>query len=377
MMHPMLLVTLLLSLTSFTYANDKVTEQDKAPTSLRAHDQYIEGYISAWLDARYPDTPIEMHVEDGVAYIDAMPQDKAVEQELLTAMHHFPLAKSVEVNPDCYENCEQIKPCGVWFPEHVLMPAFIADPRRYCIGAQFRFHEPVVDNTAVEVTFGSQVPLYRWNNVGCSACDLEVGIEAGVFSLFDIEDISSPLINSDFLVAIPVTLRCHCWNFRFRLIHESSHLGDEFIVNNPDSINDKSSPNYRKNPSEERIDLFVTYNFARDFRVYAGYGYIFVSDNSFSKHANYIEYGFEAPLAKRCSFGQLCGIPFLALNMKHMEDLDWHGDANASLGFEFGRCSCLSRKFRVSLDYRKGYSRHGQFAKRKTEHVGMKISLGY
>src|SRR5207244_11521603 len=60
--------------------------------------------------------------------------------------------------------------------------------------------------------------------------DWEVAIAAGVFSQFNMQSATNDLINTDYLVGLPVTYRHGSWTTRFRLYHQSSHLGDEYLL---------------------------------------------------------------------------------------------------------------------------------------------------
>src|SRR3989454_12545257 len=53
---------------------------------------------------------------------------------------------------------------------------------------------------------------------------------AGVFSQFNMQSATNDLINTDYLVGLPLTYRHGSWATRFRLYHQSSHLGDEYLL---------------------------------------------------------------------------------------------------------------------------------------------------
>ncbi len=57
----------------------------------------------------------------------------------------------------------------------------------------------------------------------------------GVFQ-FDLSAPSSDLINTDYVVGVPLSWRSGGWSTRVRLYHQSSHLGDEFLLGRPGSI---------------------------------------------------------------------------------------------------------------------------------------------
>jgi hypothetical protein len=44
---------------------------------------------------------------------------------------------------------------------------------------------------------------------------------------------STDLINTDYVVGIPLSWRSSLFSTRVRLYHQSTHLGDEFVPHNP------------------------------------------------------------------------------------------------------------------------------------------------
>ena len=73
------------------------------------------------------------------------------------------------------------------------------------------------------------------------------------------------LINSDYQLGFPVTPREGPFSARIRLYHQSSHLGDEFLLNNPQVT--------RVNYSFEEADAVGSFEY-RWLRLYAGGGYL-------------------------------------------------------------------------------------------------------
>jgi Protein of unknown function (DUF1207) len=55
----------------------------------------------------------------------------------------------------------------------------------------------------------------------------EVGIQTGVFGLFDLDAPSTDLVDTDYLVGFPA-YRARNVSAMARFFHQSSHLGDEF-----------------------------------------------------------------------------------------------------------------------------------------------------
>ena len=51
-----------------------------------------------------------------------------------------------------------------------------------------------------------------------------------VYAQFDLNRPSYDLINADYLIGLPLTFRFDRFSGRARLYHQSSHLGDEFVL---------------------------------------------------------------------------------------------------------------------------------------------------
>lgn len=113
-------------------------------------------------------------------------------------------------------------------------------------------------STQVDVAIGGTLRLWRattWDGGGAI-----LGLQTGVFGRFDLEGSANALIASDWLIGIPLEARRYAWSARFRFVHWSAHLGDEFLRDNDAR---------RLDFTFEAIDLLM----ARDFgavRIYGG-----------------------------------------------------------------------------------------------------------
>lgn len=114
------------------------------------------------------------------------------------------------------------------------------------------------------VSAGGGWSLWSWRSgKGCDG--LMIGIDGGVHAQFDLGTPSRGLANADYQVALPVTWRRGRWSGRVRLHHQSSHLGDEYLLAHPDVE--------RVNLSLEALEALIAVDVER-FRVYAGGGLI-------------------------------------------------------------------------------------------------------
>jgi hypothetical protein len=68
---------------------------------------------------------------------------------------------------------------------------------------------------------------------------LQLSVEGALFAQFNLDSASHDLINADYTIGIPATYRHGDNSLRFRIYHQSSHLGDEFLqsINTPEQIN--------------------------------------------------------------------------------------------------------------------------------------------
>lgn len=80
------------------------------------------------------------------------------------------------------------------------------------------------------VSFGGEFGF--WGLRQPDGCDgLQVSLFGVVFSQFNLDASSADLLNADYLVGPMLTYRRGPWSARFRIYHQSSHLGDEFLLN--------------------------------------------------------------------------------------------------------------------------------------------------
>lgn len=262
---------------------------------------------------------------------------------------------------------------GYWFPnEPTLFKPLAADPRQICYSAGYRFDDQVLNKDIIDVSFGDTLAFYEWYNVGPCRGKLLLEVIGALWAVFSPRQESAPLINADYCGGAQLTYAIPDWQFRLRGYHISSHIGDEFLLMHPKF--------HRKNPSNEYIDLFASYDFNEDIRYYAGVGYIIRQDDSFKVSPFYAEGGMEVRL--RSAFAvdardQLYGTPLFAVNFRYSSDFKHHVDATYVLGYEWGQLYGMERRIRVFLEYHDGYSVEGQFRKFPTNYFSIRTSYGF
>jgi hypothetical protein len=95
---------------------------------------------------------------------------------------------------------------------------------------------------------------------------VQLSLAGSVFAQFDLGASSFDLINADYILALPLTLRRSGFSARLRVYHQSSHLGDEFLL--------RSEFPERENLSFESAEALLSQDVGF-LRLYAGGEYLF------------------------------------------------------------------------------------------------------
>ncbi len=267
------------------------------------------------------------------------------------------------------------------FPDGDVFRPMFADPKQPQFFATYQAvtrREPTVPVRDVgrsvnvgSVGFGENFGLVG-SRRGCDGW--QVGILAGVFSQFNLDASSSDLLNTDFVIGIPVSWRYKLASARVRLYHQSSHLGDEFILGNP-GFN-------RVNLSFEEVEAIGSLDAPGGWgRLYAGGGYLVHRTPELQR--NRVQWGAElrGPSWRSLLFQRWFDRPFMATpvlgaDFKMFEQLNWVINTNVLAGIEWVRPE-TQRRFRLLLNYYHGFNQYGQFFNQKIESVGVGLYLSF
>lgn len=117
------------------------------------------------------------------------------------------------------------------FPSRDPLPRLLAAPREPVIGAKFVWNNDSPNEYGAgfdgEVAFGTSFPIYLIAGDEVQN-GLIVGVDAGVFGRFTLENNARELITTDWVFALPFTLRRGGNWYQVRYHHISGHLGDEY-----------------------------------------------------------------------------------------------------------------------------------------------------
>jgi Protein of unknown function (DUF1207) len=347
------------------------------PTSAAAlpgEDAYVEGYATALLEREFRITAPSLRVQNGVIIIGAADLAGADRARVVSALSRIRGAVRVDVvepgavapplptQPDTAQT-EKPKVLEVvdtgWFPGGTLFEQLIADPRWPHFGASYQYY---LEGRGLEhvgaVSFGETITAFRTR---LGPVWWEAGVQAGVFALFDLAAESKDLINADYFVGLFNSVKHGNFSMMGRLFHQSSHLGDEFLL--------RDTQTNRVNLSYEQVDLKLSYHFLDMFRIYAGGGYLFDQEPA-NLDPWSIQYGleFRSPWPGPTSRVHLR--PIAAVDIQNRQENSWHADVSARAGLQFEGV-IPGRYFQIMLEYFRGHSPNGQFYRDKVEYLGL------
>lgn len=243
------------------------------------------------------------------------------------------------------------------FPKSELFAPLAADPRwpRFALGVLWYLDDPELSEVA-SVSFGETFPLLRLP-LGASG-DLELGIQGGVFSVFDLGAASFDLVNSDFLGGLFVSHRFGDASATLRVYHQSSHLGDEFV------LRDRAN---RVNLSFEVVELLFDYGPTDWLRVYGGAGALVHREPALDRWLTQMGVEVESPQA--LLGGRLR--PVASLDLQLREESRWKADVSLNWGFQIEHPRLRRLRLRLLGEYYSGRSPNGQFFVRRIETIGV------
>ena len=340
----------------------------------RASDEFLTGYVVSILerDLHWERNSYTLKIVGGVATITLFKDDplrREAADKQLSALDGLQKV-SIRVKPS-----DTAKPGAIsrfmgitgeteGFPAGDLFLPLIADPKQpQFFVSMGRFSTPGIRYTMASVGFGETFGLYRF--FGSREGDgLQLSIEGALFAQFNMSTPSHDLINADYTIGIPITYHHGDDSLRLRVYHQSSHLGDEFLLGG-------SAPK-RVNLSYEALEFIYSREW-RGLRVYGGGEYLIHKEPS-ELRPLIAHWGVEYRYGKPILFG---GRPIAGVDMKSLQEHKWAIDISTKAGLEFGRLGLGRRSLRIMAEWYKGFDPRGQFYNRKVEYYGLGVALGF
>jgi len=205
------------------------------------------------------------------------------------------------------------------FPRTPLFAPLSADPRwpRFTLGYMYYLGDSEFSHIGTAEA-GASIPIVQKNARRRGAW--EVGFQGGVFSIFDFTAPSSDLVNADYLGGITFSYALDSLGFISRLVHQSSHLGDEYLLHTGVE---------RINFSFEELDVLISYDPQPWGRVYGGGAVMVRVDPSYVDRWS-LQAGaeFRPVTAKTKRRFQLLA----AVNLRSWQQSNWIPDASIIAG---------------------------------------------
>ena len=136
-----------------------------------------------------------------------------------------------------------------------IRPFFIPDP------------EDARNDVDAVTSIGGTLPLWHVSDKG-NGNGVVIAAQGGVISRFRIEYPTREDVGQDWFVGMPIEMASGPWSGRFRVMHRSSHLGDELV---------ETTGAARIEVGGEFLDFLTAYTFRPGTRLYGGATWVFRS----------------------------------------------------------------------------------------------------
>ena len=250
-----------------------------------------------------------------------------------------------------------------FLPQGDVFTPLLADPKQpEFLAGLVHLNSSIRHTTVGAAAFGENIGIARWVHAGRS---IQVGLAGGVFAQFDLGSASVDLLNADYLIGLPITYRRDALALRLRLYHQSSHLGDEYLLQaRPDRVN----------LSFESLELLLAWELAA-LRLYGGGEYV-VRHEPRDLASSILHGGVEyRPLQSLFSLRTLGQARLVGgLDVKSSGQHEWLPAWSVRVGLEF-LPTLSTRRWSVLLSWYDGLSPYGQFYAEQVRYFGAGLHL--
>lgn len=341
-----------------------LTAQDPA-----REDRFLAGYVAAVLERDFGLQAEPVTVIDGQVSLQDRAYGRLERQQLTIALQALPGVRSVTFVESGTTAAETAgAPTLVLSPGRLFEP-LLADPRWPHFFASWHYYVEDRDRDAGTAAlaqvgaagFGETLAFVR--HQGAGGLRWEAGLQAGVFAIFDLERDSKDLINADYTIGPYLAGRHQDTSLLLRLRHQSSHLGDEYVLREQITGTD------RVNLSYETVDIVCSHELPLGWRPYAGGSYLLDVDPAGLEPWT-VHYGLEWRGSQPLGAGG--GIrPVAAIDCKQRQENDWGLDASVRAGFVFEDAGRISQRLAILLEWYDGHSPNGQFYTDQVQFLGI------
>ena len=250
-----------------------------------------------------------------------------------------------------------------------LFAPLLADPRWPGMAASYQHFSPYHPisglKDVVQVSIGDTLPFLRANLPW--HIQVETGMQANVFAFFNMDTAHSDLQNTDYLVGGYAALRRKNISLLVRYYHQSSHLGDELLLNEP------QYQTLREKISYEEANAIVSFDFYhRMFRVYAGVGYLGDVEPSNLGHWRF-HYGAEFHGLVFAHSGSIGFSPVAGADFKNWSQANYDTEVSLRAGLQMSKHRFYGPQMQFLIEYYIGHDQNGQFFTDQVQFVGVGV----
>jgi hypothetical protein len=273
--------------------------------------------------------------------------------------------------PRCGAGVHESEALGaVSFPQDQIFCPILADPKEArsfvsLLRGTFRsLDDPSGEgSTIASVGLGDNFGLVRWGGPAPNE-GVQLDVVGSIFAQFDFGAPSTDLINADYIIGLPLTFRRSGFSTRLKVYHQSSHLGDEYLLRSEDID--------RENLSFESVEFLASQELG-PLRVYAGGERIFRREPD-TLPSKLFHGGVELRTG-RAGLVQLVS----GLDLKAADLHDWSPAVSGRVGLEvarYGSGAHPARLVTLMLEFYQGPSPYGQFFQDDISYVGVGLHFG-
>jgi hypothetical protein len=289
---------------------------------------------------------------------------------VLLAFANTGAAQTVDA-PRCGTGVHEAEATGtVFFPQDQIFCPLLADPKEarsfvsFVRGTFPSLDDPSGEGTSIaSVGLGDSFGLVRRGGPFAGE-GVQLDVIGSIFAQFDVGALSNDLINADYVIGLPLTFRRSGFSVRARIYHQSSHLGDEYLLRSDDIE--------RENLSFESLEFLVSQEIG-PLRGYAGGERIFRREPD-TLPAKLVHGGVELRTGRARTVQFVGGV-----DLKTTELHDWSPAISGRVGLEVGRPGPgghPGRLITLMLELYEGPSPYGQFFQDDISYVGIGLHFG-
>jgi len=269
-------------------------------------------------------------------------------------------ASSVPITPGFpnYDRwTQQVVSPSSWqiLPDGLIFPSYLAGPKEARLGGVWNYDKNL--GWIWDATAGGRLPVLRYGTKESVLPEgFQIDLEGAAMVRIDYEH-ELDLLASDFRVGVPITFGNKRTQYKFAYYHLSSHLGDEYML--------RADARDRVNYVRDALVFAVSYRLQRDIRIYGEAAWAFFAGEKTEPW----EFQFGAEYSPLYPANRHNGSPFFAINGHLLQELNFGGNLNVQLGWQWRGPS--NRLFRAGIQYFCGASDQHSFQDLYESKIGL------